>query len=112
MPLGFSEDKEKQANIERHQFGRPEANPTGKPADAGAMRAFFMWLSQASEAEITDFVANQSKPLVMRRYAQKMIQEGSIKDMHDFTEQIAGKPKQVIDVQNLPEINCTAFGKD
>lgn len=92
------------------QFGGDKSNKRGDAKHAVAMREFYRWLANASEDEYKAFINDKTKPIVQRQYAVKLLKKGSVKDLHDFTEQIAGKPKETIEFQNIPTINLSCIG--
>lgn len=100
-------------NEKKHQFGEPDANRRGDPTAAGRMRAFYDWCENtATVEELKAYVKDESKPATRRRFVQALMKCKRVQDFFDLTNQTHGAPKQVIDVQNLPAIDCSVFGDE
>lgn len=105
--------KEAAERVKRHQFGQPEANPSGNPSTAVSQREFYRWVeSKASEDELRAFIADKSKPFGQRHFAELYMRNKDLRSMMELTTQVHGQPKQPIEVQDLPPINVHAFGED
>lgn len=97
----------------RHQFGQPEGNRRGDPSAAGRMRAFYDWCeNKATLEELKAYAKDETKPATRRRFVQALMKCERVQDFFDLTNQTHGQPKQVIDVQNLPAIDCSVFGDE
>jgi hypothetical protein len=83
------------------QFGQPNANPTGNPAGAGKIgaenRNFYKFFSEATQAELKEYVSDKSKPQRWRLFVKRYIKYGTIRDDFELTNQICGKPKEFIE---------------
>lgn len=97
----------------RHQFGQPEGNRRGDPNAAGRMRAFYDWCeNKATIAELKEYANDESNPAARRRFVQALMKCERVQDFFDLTNQTHGAPKQVIEVQDLPAIDCSVFGDE
>lgn len=97
----------------RHQFGQPDANPTGSPHAAARMRLFYDWCeNKATIAELKAYAADENNPATRRRFVQALMKCSRVQDFFDLTNQTHGAPKQVIEVQDLPTIDCKVFGDE
>lgn len=95
-----------------HWFGQPNGN---KPTHAigGSMRQFYQWCeSVATLDELKQYANDESKPAARRKFVQALVKCERVQDFFDLTNQTHGQPKQVIDVQNLPAIDCSVFGDE
>lgn len=100
-------------NEKRHQFGQPEGNPRGDQSTAGRQRAFYLWCeTQATLDELKEYANDATKPAARRRFVQALMGCERVQDFFDLTNQTHGQPKQVIEVQDLPTIDCKVFGDE
>lgn len=98
---------------QKHQFGQPEANRRGDPTAAGRMRAFYDWCENiATIKELKAYAKDESKPAARRRFVQALMKCERVQDFFDLTNQTHGAPKQTIEVQDLPTIDCKVFGDE
>lgn len=96
---------ESAAREKAHQFGQPGGNPQGNQKDAGSMRAFYRWVeSDATQAELTAYANDETKPYVRRKFVQAMTAANTPQDFFDLTNQTHGAPKQVIETVDAPTI--------
>lgn len=96
-----------------HQFGQPNANPRGDQSVAGRQRAFYLWCeTMATLDELKEYANDATKPAARRKFVQALMTCEKVQDFFDLTNQTHGQPKQVIEVQDLPAINCNVFGDD
>lgn len=100
-------------NEQKHQFGQPLANRRGDPTAAGRMRAFYDWCENiATVEELKAYAQDESKPAARRRFVQALMKCERVQDFFDLTNQTHGAPKQTIEVQDLPTIDCKVFGDE
>lgn len=103
-----AEEREK-----KHQFGQPEGNKRGNPSVAVSQREFYRWCETiATEDELRAYVRDASKPMARRKFVASLMQCDRVQDFFDLTNQTHGQPKQVVEVQELPVINCSIFGDE
>lgn len=96
---------ESEARARAHQFGQPGGNPIGDQKNAGGMRAFYRWVeSEATEAELTAYANDKTKPYVRRKFVAAMTAAATPQDFFDLTNQTHGAPKQVIETVDAPTI--------
>lgn len=114
MARGTNYKSEAHRERERlHQFGQPLANRSGDPNAAGRMRAFYDWCeNKATVEELEEYVRDESNPAARRRFVQALMKCSRVQDFFDLTNQTHGAPKQVIEVQDLPAIDCSVFGDE
>lgn len=104
---------EAQARKRSTQFGQPGGNTPAPIAHARAQRDFYKWVeSEATEEELRKFMQDETKPYGQRRFIQLYTGTKDLQDMIAVTNQVHGAPKQVVEVQDLPTLNCQVFGKD
>ena len=89
-----------------HQFGQPGGNPICAQSIAVNQREFYRWAeSKATEPELREYLADQSKPYARRRFVELLLTKcETLQDTFDLTNQTHGQPKQVIEQTNLPEV--------
>ena len=106
-------DPEKVANQRRHQFGQPEANPSGNPSAAVNQREFYRWAETiATEEELRKYSADKSHPYARRKFVDLLLSPAEdMEDMFALTNQTHGAPKQRIEVQSLPKVSIEFFRK-
>ncbi len=93
------------------QFGQPNGNPICPPRAATAQREFYKWALQiATEEELQAYLNDPKTPFFRKKFIMAVKASQKVGDYLDITNQIYGLPKQTIDVQNLPPIDCTVFG--
>lgn len=97
----------------RHQFGQPEGNKRGDPNAAARMRAFYDWCENVATLDELEAYANdETKPAARRRFVMALMKCDRVQDFFDLTNQTHGAPKQVVEVQDLPTIDCKVFGDE
>lgn len=97
--------EESEARERRHQFGQPEGNKIGDSKNAINQREFYRWCeSKASEAELKEYVKNESNPYARRRFVASLVKCETVQDFFDLTNQTHGQPKQVIEQTTLPDV--------
>lgn len=97
--------EESRQKAQEHQFGQPGGNRRGDPTKAAQARWFYRWVeSTATEAELQEFMADESKPAFQRNFVKAMLQCERIQDFFDLTNQTHGYPKQEINTDVPPEI--------
>jgi chemotaxis regulatin CheY-phosphate phosphatase CheZ len=88
-----------------HQFGQPNGNKRGDPSKAVQARWFYRWVEDtATEAELQELIADESKPAFQRNFAKAMLQCVRVQDFFDLTNQTHGYPKREISTDAPPEI--------
>jgi len=93
------------------QFGQPNGNPICPQNVAVAQREFYKWALQiATEGELQAYLNDPKTPFFRKKFIMAVKASQKVGDYLDITNQIYGLPKQTIDVQNLPPIDCTVFG--
>ena len=104
-------DPEKLANQRRHQFGQPLANPSGNQSAATNQREFYRWAETiATEEELRKYSADKSNPYARRKFVNLLLAPAEdMTDMFALTNQTHGQPKQPIEGQSLPKVECEFF---
>jgi hypothetical protein len=99
-----------------HQFGQPDGNPTYSKALAVNQREFYRWCeSTATLPELKEYAKDATKPAMRRNFVKailKTVNAGDPEMYFQMTNQTHGAPKQPIEVQSLPKVECEVFGKD
>lgn len=95
---------EAEARVRAHQFGQPGGNTAGDQSVAGSMRAFYRWVENATEEELTAYANDSTKPYVRRKFVIIMTAAATPQDFFDLTNQTHGTPKQVIETVDAPTI--------
>lgn len=99
-PKNTPKTPEALARMKRHQFGQPEANPSDV---GGKQRDFYKWVeATATEKELRDYIADNSKPYVRRRFVECFLAAEKPQDYFDLTNQAHGYPKS--EVQTLEKL--------
>lgn len=106
-------DPEKKAREKRHQFGQPEANPSGNPSTAANQREFYRWAETvATEKELREYSDDKSNPFARRKFVDLLLSPAEdMEAMFALTNQTHGAPKQPIEVQSLPKVEIQFFRK-
>lgn len=114
MRKGLKHKSEESKERERrHQFGQPEGNPQGESKLAVNQREFYRWAeAKASQADLEQYRDDKSKPFARRRFCELLLQQTDMDDMFALTNQTHGAPKQPIEVQSLPVVQCEFFGDE
>lgn len=87
------------ASKRKHQFGQPDANPSGCPYGAVQMREFYKWvINKATQEELEAYALDETKPAVRRSLCAQACGSAKIKDIVSLTNQVYGMPKQETDV--------------
>lgn len=95
-----------------HWFGQPNGNKPN-PFLGGSMRTFYQWCeSKATEQELREYAMDESKPAARRKFVLALLGCERVQDFFDLTNQTHGQPKQVVEVQELPSIDCKIFGDE
>lgn len=103
------EKGEKRMPSSETQFGGVRGNPRGNPSTAVAQREFYRWVeTQATEAELKEYVADKSKPLIRRRFIQVFLKAESVRDFCEVTDQTHGKPNVKVQLEAPPKITFVA----
>lgn len=101
------------ARVKIHQFGQPGANRSGNPSTAVDQREFYRWVEcQATEEELKAYVLDPSKPYIRRKFVETMTRAKKSDEYFTLTNQVHGQPKQPIEMDSLPKIECKIFGDD
>ena len=101
---------EAEARQRAHQFGQPNGN-TPQYKAGGSMRAFYNWCENvATENELNEYVSNETNPKARRKFVAALMNCTRIQDFFELTNQTHGYPKQIVETQELPPINCEIFG--
>lgn len=96
-----------------HQFGQPGGNKPLPQSAAIAQRDFYRWVEcEATEAELKAYMLDETKPYVRRKFVEAMTRARKVEEHFALTNQVHGAPKQTIEVQDLPKIECKVFGDD
>ena len=106
--------KESAAREKKHQFGQPGGNPIGNPSVAANQREFYRWAETiATEEELRKYSADKSHPYARRKFVDLLLSPAeNMDDMFALTNQTHGAPKQPIEVQSLPKVQCEFFGDE
>lgn len=101
------------AREKAHQFGQPGGNPTYNKALAVNQREFYRWAeSIATEEDLLAYIADLTKPFARRRFCEALLANNELDEMFALTNQTHGAPKQPIEVQQLPKVQCDFFGDE
>lgn len=105
---------EHKAREKAHQFGQPDANPSGNPSTAVNQREFYRWAETiATEEDLRKYSEDKSHPYARRKFVDLLLSPAEdMDDMFALTNQTHGAPKQPIEVQSLPKIQCEFFGDE
>lgn len=97
---GAPKTPEAEARKRLHQFGQPLANPH---QSNNSMREFYRWVeSKATMAELREYINDESKPYIRRRFILCFMKCEKVQDYFDLTNQTHGYPKaEVQAVQNV-----------
>lgn len=110
---GEPKTPEAAARKKAHQFGQPGGNKPHPLSAATAQRDFYKWVEcEATEAELKAYVLDESKPYVRRKFVNAMMNTKKVDDHFALANQVHGAPKQPIEVQDLPKIECKVFGDE
>lgn len=110
---GAPKTPEAAARVRAHQFGQPGGNKRHPITAAVAQRDFYRWVEcEATEAELKAYVADESNPYVRRKFVAAMTSTKKVEDHFALANQVHGAPKQPIELQELPKIECHVFGDD
>lgn len=103
--------EETRAKESAHWLGK--GNPICPQRTAVAQREFYKWaLQTATQEELEEYVKDESKPYFRRAFIMKFKASETVGDYLNVTNQVYGMPKQTIETQELPPINCAVFGDD
>lgn len=101
------------ARVKEHQFGQPNGNRRGDPSAATAQREFYRWvMTKATEEELNAYLRDKSNPMFRRSFIRTWLKSDQVGDYIMVTNQIYGMPRQEVEVQSLPQLNCNVFGVD
>lgn len=96
-----------------HQFGQPGGNPIGNPSTAANQREFYRWVeTQATRKELEDYIKDETHPWSRIHFCELWLNNQELDDVFLMTNQTHGAPKQPIEVQSLPKVQCEFFGAD
>ena len=88
-----------------HSFGQPNANPQYPMSTARAQRDFYRWCeTQATLDELKQYVNDETKPAVRRRFISALLGCQNVRDFFDLTNQTHGLPKQTIETVDVPTV--------
>lgn len=97
----------------RHQFGQPEGNPTCDKSVAANQREFYRWVeSIATQDELKAYIKKKDNPFGRVNFIKAFLKNTELDEMFAMTNQTHGAPKQPIEVQSLPKVECEVFGKE
>lgn len=96
-----------------HHFGQPGGNPIGNPSTAVNQREFYRWAeTKATEEELWAYANDKTKPYARRKFVELLLAPMEIDSLFALTNQTHGAPKQPIEVESLPKVECEFFSKD
>lgn len=105
----------------RRRFGAPEGNKPN-PMVGGLMRALYAWLANATQADVDALLADPKTPAIKKKFVERMMKEGKLKDFFEMTNQIEGMPTQptvnvdvptfIIDKESTGETTGNNEGQD
>ena len=99
-PKNTPKTPEAAARKKEHQFGQPNGN---RPDVGGKQRDFYKWVeATATEKELRDYIADNTKPYVRRRFVKCFLAAEKPQDYFDLTNQAHGYPKS--EVQTLEKL--------
>lgn len=105
--------EEKRLNEKAHWFGQEGGNKPYPQKMATAQREFYRWVIQgATQKELESYVKNEGNPFFRRQFILRFKLSESVNDFLQVTNQVYGLPKQTVEVQELPPINCEVFGDE
>lgn len=91
--------EETKARESAHHFGANGGNKIGNPSAAAKQREFYRWVENvATERDLLDYAADESKPAARRRFVRALFKCKRIQDFFDLTNQIHGKPKEQVEI--------------
>ena len=104
---------ESKAKERAHHFGQPGGNPICPQSLAANQREFYRWAETvATEQELRAYSADESNPYARRKFVDLLLSPAEdMESMFALTNQTHGAPKQPIEVQSLPKVECDFFGK-
>ena len=104
---------ESKAREKAHQFGQPGGNPIGNSSNAINQREFYRWAeSKATPQELKDYIKDKTHPFARIRFCELLMKNEDLDSMFALTNQTHGAPKQPIEVQSLPVVQCEFFGDE
>ena len=105
---------ESKAREAAHHFGKEGGNPICPQSMATNQREFYRWAETiATEEELRKYSADKSHPYARRKFVDLLLSPAEdMVDMFALTNQTHGQPKQPIEVQSLPKVQCEFFGDE
>lgn len=104
---------ESKARERKHQFGQPDANPSCPQSIATNQREFYRWVeTKATRKELEDYIKDKTHPWSRIHFCELWLNNTELDEVFAMTNQTHGAPKQPIEVQSLPKVECEVFGKD
>lgn len=106
--------EESKAREAAHHFGKKGGNPICPQSIAANQREFYRWAEcKATEEELRAYFADKEKPYARRRFVEMLLSPAlEIDSMFALTNQTHGAPKQPIEVESLPKVECEFFKSD
>ncbi len=93
------------------RFGGVRGNKRFQIKIATDMREHMRWCQKATTEELESYIAEELHPHLYRAFAKKIL-DANLEQLFKFTEQILGKPKEVVEIQGLPKIDLELVGSD
>lgn len=89
--------EESRQREQSHWFGAPNGNTPYSLTEARNQRSFYRWCeTQATEAELKEYVKNVENPIVRRRFVKALLKCNNVTDYFAMTNQTQGLPRQEI----------------
>lgn len=104
---------ESKAREAAHHFGKEGGNPGCNQSLATNQREFYRWAETiATPAELDAYIADKTHPLARIKFCELLKEADDLNDIFALTNQTHGAPKQPIEVQTLPKVECEFFGDE
>lgn len=101
------------ARERKHQFGQPDANPSCPQSIATNQREFYRWVeTKATRKELEDYIKDKTHPWSRIHFCELWLNNTELDEVFAMTNQTHGAPKQPIEVQSLPVVQCEFFGDE
>ena len=104
---------ESKARERAHQFGQPGGNAQCSQSVATNQREFYRWVETvATRKELEDYIKDKTHPWSRIHFCELWLNNTELDEVFAMTNQTHGAPKQPIEVQSLPVVQCEFFGDE
>lgn len=104
---------EHKAREKAHQFGQPGGNAPCNQSVATNQREFYRWVETiATRKELEDYIKDKTHPWSRIHFCELWLNNTELDEVFAMTNQTHGAPKQPIEVQSLPVVQCEFFGDE